>query len=89
MMFITDNKNTVYRNKRFADACKWWDDRVLGRNIKKWHLDESNFKYYNKQYIKIIINEIAKVLSENKYLYMRLNLMRIRFISKKRQKIIF
>jgi hypothetical protein len=34
MMFITDSKNTVYRNERCADACKRWDDRVLGRNIK-------------------------------------------------------
>ena len=80
MMFITDSKNTVYRNERCADACKRWDDRVLGRNIKipsyytkKGNLDESNFKYYNKQYISIINNEIEKRLSENKDLDIKLN----------------
>jgi hypothetical protein len=79
-MFITDSKNTVYRNERCADACKRWDDRVLGRNIKipsyytkKGNLDESNFKYYNKQYISIINNEIEKRLSENKDLDIKLN----------------
>jgi len=80
MMFITDSKNTVYRNERCADACKRWDDRVLGRNIKipsyytkKGNLDDSNFKYYNKQYISIINNEIEKRLSENKDLDIKLN----------------
>ena len=81
MMFITDSKNTVYRNERCSDACKRWDDRVLGRNIKprtyytkktneeqKKNLDESNIKYYNKQYISIINNEIDKLLSDNKKL---------------------
>jgi hypothetical protein len=79
-MFITDSKNTVYRNERCADACKRWDDRVLGRNIKipsyytkKGNLDDSNFKYYNKQYISIINNEIEKRLSENKDLDIKLN----------------
>jgi hypothetical protein len=80
-MFITDSKNTVYRNERCADACKRWDDRVLGRNIKitsyytnktngnqNKNIDESDFKYYNKQYISIINNQIAKILSENKNL---------------------
>jgi len=80
MMFITDSENTVYRNERCADACKRWDDRVLGRNIKipsyytkKGNLDDSNFKYYNKQYISIINNEIEKRLSENKDLDIKLN----------------
>lgn len=81
MMFITDSKNTVYRNERCANACKRWDDRVLGRNIKitsyytnktngnqNKNIDESDFKYYNKQYINIINNQIAKILSENKNL---------------------
>ena len=80
MMFITDSKNTVYRNERCADACKRWDDRVLGRNIKipsyyktNANVDESDFKYYNKQYISIINNEIEKRLSENKDLDIKLN----------------
>lgn len=81
MMFITDSKNTVYRNERCSDAGKRWDDRVLGRNIKprtyytsktngdpKNTLDDINFKYYNKQYISIINNQIDKLLSENKKL---------------------
>jgi hypothetical protein len=79
-MFITDSKNTVYRNERCADACKRWDDRVLGRNIKipsyyktNANVDESDFKYYNKQYISIINNEIEKRLSENKDLDIKLN----------------
>jgi hypothetical protein len=80
-MFITDSKNTVYHNERCANACKRWDDRVLGRNIKitsyytnktngnqNKNIDESDFKYYNKQYISIINNQIAKILSENKNL---------------------
>jgi len=84
MMFITDGKNTVYRNERCANACKRWDDRVLGRNIKiksyyktnanrnqDKNIDESNFKYYNKQYISIINNEIEKRLSENKNLLIK------------------
>ena len=81
MMFITDSKNTVYRNERCSDAGKRWDDRVLGRNIKPRSyytknpnvdpmntLDDINFKYYNKQYISIINNQIDKLLSENKKL---------------------
>jgi hypothetical protein len=84
MMFITDSKNTVYRNERSSNACKRWDDRVLGRNIKirsyytnnanvdeSNSLDESDFKYYNKQYISIINNEIEKRLSENKNLLIK------------------
>jgi len=84
MMFITDGKNTVYRIERCANACKRWDDRVLGRNIKiksyyktnanvdeSNSLDESDFKYYNKQYISIINNEIEKRLSENKNLLIK------------------
>jgi hypothetical protein len=34
MMFITDGKNTVHRNKRCANACERWDNRVLGRKVK-------------------------------------------------------
>jgi len=84
MMFITDSKNKVYPNERSANACKRWDDRVLGRNIKirsyytnKTNedqdntLDESDFKYYNKQYISIIDNQIDKLLSENKNLLIK------------------
>jgi hypothetical protein len=84
MMFITDSENTVYRNERCSNACKRWDDRVLGRNIKikRYYktnanvdesnsLDESDFKYYNKQYISIINNEIEKRLSENKKLLIK------------------
>ena len=84
MMFITDSENTVYRNERCSNACKRWDDRVLGRNIKikRYYktnangeetnsLDESDFKYYNKQYISIINNEIEKRLSENKNLLIK------------------
>ena len=84
MMFITDSKNKVYRNERSSNACKRWDDRVLGRNIKirsyytnnangdeTNSLDESDFKYYNKQYISIINNEIEKRLSENKNLLIK------------------
>jgi len=83
-MFITDSKNKVYPNERSANACKRWDDRVLGRNIKirsyytnKTNedqdntLDESDFKYYNKQYISIIDNQIDKLLSENKNLLIK------------------
>jgi hypothetical protein len=83
-MFITDSENTVYRNERCSNACKRWDDRVLGRNIKikRYYktnanvdesnsLDESDFKYYNKQYISIINNEIEKRLSENKKLLIK------------------
>jgi len=83
-MFITDTKNTVYRNERAANACKRWDDRVLGRNIKittyyakktneeqNKSIDESNFKYYNKQYISIINNKIDKILFENKNLLIK------------------
>jgi hypothetical protein len=83
-MFITDSENTVYRNERCSNACKRWDDRVLGRNIKikRYYktnangeetnsLDESDFKYYNKQYISIINNEIEKRLSENKNLLIK------------------
>jgi len=78
MMFITDSENTVYRNERSSNACKRWDDRVLGRNIKikryyktNANVDESDFKYYNKQYINIINNQIAKILSENKNLLIK------------------
>jgi hypothetical protein len=84
MMFITDGKNKVHRNERCANACKRWDDRVLGRNIKiksyyktnangnqDKNIDESDFKYYNKQYISIINNEIEKRLSENKNLLIK------------------
>jgi hypothetical protein len=84
MMFITDSKNKVYPNERSSNACKRWDDRVLGRNIKITSyytnktngnldnsLDESDFKYYNKQYISIINNQIDKLLSENKNLLIK------------------
>jgi hypothetical protein len=84
MMFITDSKNKVYPNEKSANACKRWDDRVLGRNIKirsyytnktnedqDNSLDESDFKYYNKQYISIIDNQIDKLLSENKNLLIK------------------
>jgi len=84
MMFITDSKNKVYPNERSYNACKRWDDRVLGRNIKirsyytnktnedqDNSLDESDFKYYNKQYISIIDNQIDKLLSENKNLLIK------------------
>jgi hypothetical protein len=83
-MFITDSKNKVYPNERSSNACKRWDDRVLGRNIKITSyytnktngnldnsLDESDFKYYNKQYISIINNQIDKLLSENKNLLIK------------------
>jgi hypothetical protein len=83
-MFITDSKNKVYPNEKSANACKRWDDRVLGRNIKirsyytnktnedqDNSLDESDFKYYNKQYISIIDNQIDKLLSENKNLLIK------------------
>jgi hypothetical protein len=53
-MFITDTKNTVYRNERAANACKRWDDRVLGRNIKittyyakKTNEEQDTFKNLN------------------------------------------
>jgi hypothetical protein len=66
MMFITDGKNKVYRNKKYSDACKRWDNRVLGRKIKN---QESNIELgYNKQYISIINNQIDKLLYENKNL---------------------
>ena len=66
MMFITDGKNKVHRNERCANACKRWDNRVLGRKIKN---QESNIELgYNKQYISIINNQIDKLLYENKNL---------------------